>query len=253
MIKIKAPRIRIPRPRKRVVIITIAALLVVTLGVYGFISYTTWRDLDQESKQVASSLKTAANEALGAEKDTISPLAEMKTLVSDFDTHYSDAPCQVSPLINWQMIIPQIKTITNECDQRFLNSLEFIASLKLLIAFIEDEQTTSTLLSNAVEATKEPTDYTAASATWKSVADSADLSDTGAFQSVADKTKEVASGISTAYASLATAVKDEDKTAFDDALRNLDTAYSSTAEIGTLAAGKRQALVTNIAAAYDAL
>lgn len=252
MIKLKTPRIRIPRPRKRIVIISIASLVIIALGIYGFISYTVWRDLDQESKQVASSLKTAVDKALGVEKETMSPLSEMKTLVSDFDAQYN-AQCQTSPLFGWQTIIPQVKTINDECTRRFSHSLEFITSIKPLITFIENEQTASALLSSVIEATRGPTDYTAASAAWKTVADSIELNDAGAFQSVADKTKEVASDISTAYTSLASAVKNEDKTAFDDAVTALDTAYATIVDISTLAASKRQALIDTLANAYDQL
>lgn len=253
MMKFSAPRIRIPRPRKRVVIISIVAILVIALGVYGFISYTTWRDLDQESKQVSNSLKTAVNEALGAEREDISPAAEMKKLVSDFDKKYSEAPCHVSPFMNWQTIVPQVKTIVSECEARFDNALTVIASLKPLITFIEHEKKANELFMAAVETTKAPSDYNAASATWKTLADSAELTDTGEFQLVGAKIKEVAGAISTAYASIATAMKDENKTALDDGIKNLEASYASASEIATVTTAHRQPLIIAIAAAYDAL
>ena len=253
MMKVKAPRIHIPRPKKAVVIITISAIIVAALGVYGYFSYATWRDLDTESKQVSSSLKTAVNEALGGENETISPTTEMKKLISDFDKKYSESPCQVSSLYSWQMSIPQVKTIANECDERFLDALAFMSSLKLMLAFTEHEQKASTLLTAAIDATKTPTDYTAASAAWKVAADAAELTDTGIFQSVADKIKGVATAISGQYTSLATAIKDEDKATFDTAVKNLQAAYGSTEEIKTLTASERQKLVLTVADAYDKL
>jgi hypothetical protein len=253
MMDIKTPGTRIPRPRKRIVIIVIAALLVIALAVYGFLSYVTWRDLDQESKQVSSSLKTAIDESLGAEKEALSPTSEMKTLISDFDKKYSETPCRVSPWMSWQTVIPQVKTITTECDERFSNALAMIASLKPLIAFIEHEKIASDLVTASIKATKAPTDYAAASATWKAAAESAQLENTGDFQPVADKITEVSTAISTAYVSLNTASKNEDKAALDKAIEALGAAYKTIETIATLTTSERQALVLVIADAYDAL
>jgi hypothetical protein len=253
MMDIKTPRIRVRRPRKRIVIIVIAGLLVIALAVYGFLSYVTWRDLDQESKQVSSSLKTAIDESLGAEKEALSPTTEMKTLISDFDKKYSETPCGAAPWMSWQTVIPQVKTITAECDERFSNALAMIASLKPLIAFIEHEKIASDLVTASIKATKAPTDYTAASATWKATAESPALENTDVFQPVADKITEVSTDISKAYNALVAAAEDEDKTALDEAIEDLQTAYKAIGTISTLTASERQALVLVIADAYDAL
>jgi hypothetical protein len=253
MMKLKAPRIHIPRPRKRVVIIVIAALFVIALTIYGLLSYVAWRDLDQESKQVSSSLKTAIDESLGAEKEAISPTTEIKMLISDFTEQYSETPCQMSPWMSWQTVIPQVNTITTECDERFNGALAMIASLKPLLSFIEHEETASDLLATSIKATRNPTDYAAASTTWKATAESSTLENTDVFQPVADKIAEVSTGISAAYASLDTASKDEDKAGLDKAIKALGTAYKKISTVATLTASERQALVLAIADAYDAL
>jgi hypothetical protein len=253
MMDIKASRVRLPRPKKHIVIIVSAAILVIALAVYGFLSYVSWRDLDQDSKRVSSSLKTAIDEALGAEKETISPTIEMKMLISDFDTKYSETPCAVSPFMGWQTIVPQVKTITSECDERFSKALAVIASLKPLVTFIEHEQAANNLLAASIKATKAPSDYSEASTTWKAVAESTTLDDTDAFQPVADKITEVSTAISTAYTAIDKAVEDEDKTALDKAIKNLTAAYKTISSIATLTTSERQALVVVIADAYDAL
>lgn len=253
MMKFSTPRIRLPRPKKRFVIIAIAVVVVLALAAYGFFSYTTWHNLDQESKQVATSLKTAVNASLGTEKEHLSPTTEIKKLISDFDKKYSGSPCRLSPWISWQMVIPQAKSIAAGCDERFFNSLEFISHLKIMVGFIEEETQANTLLSTSIEATKAPKDYASASTTWKSTADSPDLVDRGNFQPVADKIKEVSTAISTAYASLATALKDEDKAGLDKAIKDLEAAYASIGDISAVTTSTRQPLIANIAEAYDKL
>jgi predicted negative regulator of RcsB-dependent stress response len=253
MMDIKTPRVRLARPKKHVIIIIIAAIVVIALAVYGFLSYVSWRDLDQDSKRVSSSLKTALDEALGAEKEALSPTTEMKTLISDFDTKYSSTPCAVSPFMGWQTIVPQVKTIAAECDERFSNALAVIASLKPLVTFIEHEQAAKDLLAASIKATKAPTDYNAASASWKAVAESTTLDNTDVFQPVADKITEVSTVISNAYAAIDKAVKDEDKTALDKAIKSLTAAYKTIGTIATLTTSERQGLVLAIADAYDTL
>jgi predicted negative regulator of RcsB-dependent stress response len=253
MMDIKTPRVRLARPKKHVVIIVIAAVLVVALAVYGFLSYVTWRDLDQDSKRVSSSLKTAIDESLGAEKESISPTIEMKTLISDFDTTYSSTPCAVSPFMGWQTIVPQVKAITTECDERFSNALAVIASLKPLVTFIEHEQAANDLLAASIKTTKAATNYNEASATWKAVAESTALDNTGDFQAVADKITEVSTAISAAYTAINKAMEDEDKAALDKAIKNLTAAYKTISAIATLTTSERQALVVAIADTYDAL
>ena len=253
MMKIKAPRIRLHRPRKRTVIIASIVVFIAALATYGFVSYTTWRNLDTESKQVSSSLKTAINESLGAEKPASSPVTAMQKLITDFEKKYSSAPCTVWPVIGWQTAIAQVKSLTQECEQRFAHALELIASLKPLIQFIQHEKKANDLVTTAIESTKAPTDYAAASAAWKSVVDSGDLNNTGSFQVVADKIKTVAEPLSAAYAALATASKNEDKAGLDAAIKALDTAYASIKDIGPLAVSTRSTLVETIADNYDKL
>lgn len=253
MMDIKTPHVRFTRPKKHVIIIVIAAIFLVALAVYGFLSYVSWRDLDQDSKLVSNSLKTAIDEALGAEKEAISPTIEMKTLISDFDTKYSETPCTVSPFMGWQTVAPQVKTITTECDERFSNALAVIASLKPLVTFIEHEQATSDLLVASIKATKAPTDYKESSATWKVVAESSVLDNTDVFQPVADKVTEVSTAISAAYTALDKASKDEDKTALDEAIKDLQAAYKAIGGIAKLTSSERQALILMIADTYDAL
>jgi predicted negative regulator of RcsB-dependent stress response len=253
MMDIKTPRVRLARPKKHVVIIVVAVILVIALAVYGFLSYVSWRDLDQDSKRVSSSLKTAIDESLGAEKEAISPTTEMKTLISDFETKYSSTPCAVSPFMGWQTVVPQVKTITTECDERFSNALAVIASLKPLATFIEHEQAANDLLAASIKATKAPTNYSEASATWKAVAESTTLDNTGDFQPVADKITEVSTAISTAYTAIDKAMEDEDKAALDKAIKSLASAYKTISTIAALTTSERQALVVAIADAYDAL
>jgi hypothetical protein len=139
------------------------------------------------------------------------------------------------------------------CDDRFKVALEVIATLKPLSQYLKDEQEAADLFTATVEATKAPTDYAAASAIWKSAAESNDLSTKDNFEVVTTKSIEVATAISDAYAALATAVSKEDKAGLDSATTALQAAYSELDVLKTTVTTERTAVIKLFVTAYDKL
>ena len=242
-------RTRLKHP-KRVIIITLAALLLIALGVYTFLSYQNWTTLQQRSQDATSSLKKAVDSSLGAESPAEDPAAQIDTIIAHFNKTYGTNPCDISNAYSWQTILPAIKEIKTNCATRSATAIALIDTLKPLSQFLKDQKSASALIAANIEATKNPSDYAAAATLWQ---DTTKLSETASFKPVADKIKEVTASISAAYAALAAASKAEDKAAFDTAISAFQTAYATIPNINTVATETQTALITKAVEAYEKL
>ncbi len=238
---------------KRLIIIILSIIIVTGFVTYGFFSYSYWREFDQNSQKASNSLKTAIDNSLGSDKTSPAVIEQVDTVITNFENAYGTTPCTVSSWYGWETILPQLKAMRDTCDKRFATTLAVIKDLKPLAQFLKDEKKASELLVAAIEATKTPADYAAASATWKAVADSKELSTTDDFASVRTKSIEVSSAISAAYTALSSAQSKEDKVAFDTATTTLKTAYVALDTLKTTANEQRTKLVTSFVDAYKKL
>lgn len=250
--KFKPSRISIKRP-KRLVIIIVSALLVITLAGYGIFSYLHWQKYDQDTQKAASSLKTAVADSLGTGKTTAAPVTQIDAVIKNFEVAYGSTPCEISVWYEWQTVIPQLKDLRSRCDQQFATTLDTVSKLGTLSQFFKDESTAASLLVATLEATKAPTDYTAASAAWKAATESDQLSKDPHFKTIHDTFTEVASAISTAYASLAEATKNESKSGLDSTTTELQTAYGRIDELKTTVLQERTTIIKNFITAYEKL
>jgi predicted negative regulator of RcsB-dependent stress response len=252
LMKFKPTRITIKHP-KRLIIIIISAIILLALATYGIFSYLHWQTYDQDSKKAATSLKTAISDSLSADKTTAAPTTQIDLVVKNFEKTYGSTPCEVSVWYSWQTVIPQLKDMRSRCDQQFATALDAVSKLKPLSQFFKDEEKAAALLTASLEATKTPTDYVTASATWKAAAESDQLSKNTDFKTVHDKFTEVATAISTAYTALAEASKNESKSGLDEATTALQTAYGSIDELKGIVLTKRTAMIKTFITAYEKL
>jgi hypothetical protein len=173
--------------------------------------------------------------------------------VTDFNKAYGENPCGVSVWYSWQTVLPQLKSMRTSCDERFEVALKVIKTLKPLSRFLKDEKKTSDLLATSLEATKTPTDYAAASAIWEATAESTELPSNDDFKLVKTKTTEVATAISVAYASLASAISKENKADFDAATTGLQSAYAGVDPLKITVNDERMKLILVFIDAYKNL
>ena len=250
--KFKATRISVKHP-KRLIVIIISVVVFLALATYGVLSYLHWQTYDKDSQKAATSLKTSVVDSFDAEKTQATPTTQIDKVVKDFEKTYGSTPCEVPSLYSWQTIIPQTKELREQCDQKFAAALEVIKKLKTLSQFLKDEAKAATLLTATLEATETPTDYAAASASWKAASESDQLSNTAEFKDIHSKFTEVTAIISTAYGALATAVKNEDKAAFDAANTELVAAYGLVDGLKTKVLLDRTALIKSFITLYEKL
>lgn len=241
------------RQSKRLLIISVAVLVFATVGTYGIMSYLHWNDFNNRSASASNSLRTAISASLGTEKAPSSAPDTINTLVREFEEKYGQSPCQSPAVFNWQTVLPAVKELQDNCNQNFSNSLNVIEKLKPLSVFLKDQAEALTEVAEVTEATKNPTDYTAASTSWKSLTESTKLSQSNSFQPIVASIQSSASLISAAFTALATSNNNEDKAAFDAATSNLTTAYASLANVTTATKTEQTKLISQLIEAYDKL
>lgn len=242
---------RIQHP-KRLIIIVLGALIVLAGAVYGVLSYQEWAQLKDRSEAASTALKEPIDETLGAEAPESTPVKNIDTIISDFEKNYGENPCAISGLYEWQLIIPALAERQAACQEHFKNNLTVIETLKPLSAFLKDQATAATLITETIDATKTPTDYAAASDQWKKLTDLANLPD-DAFAPISVEISSKAAAIAATYTALAASLKNEDKAAFDTAVEQLTTSYDALKDISTPVIAKRDALTKAFIEAYEAL
>jgi Flp pilus assembly pilin Flp len=249
--KFKPTRISVKHPKRLIVVVS--AVVFLALATYGALSYFHWQTYDQDSQKAATALKTAIVDSLNPSETDSTPTAQSDKVIKDFEKTYGSTPCEVSSLYSWQTVVPQAKELRAECDQKFASTLDVVKKLKVLSQFFKDETQAAALLTATLEATKAPTDYAAASTTWKAASESDQLSNTAEFKGIHTKFTEVATAISTAFSSLATAVKNEDKAAFDAASTELTASYGLIDELKTTVLLDRTKLIKSFVTVYEKL
>lgn len=248
--KFKPNHIHIKHPKRLIVIIGVVVVVLAALT-YGLFSYFFWNRYAEASTTAPDSLKSAVERSLSG-GDAL-PQTAIDTVVKDFEKKYGSSPCKTPSLYHWQTVLPSLKASEDTCQQKFSQSLEVIKKLKTVSAFFKNEKVAADLFIATIEATKAPTDYTAASSAWQSLADSDQLPSGDTFKTLRESSIDIATGISTAYASLAQATKDENKAGFDTATTELQTAYAKLDELKTSVLQKRTELIKAFISEYEKL
>lgn len=248
--KFKPNHIHIKHPKRLVIIISVAVVVLAALT-YGLFSYFFWNHYAEASTTAPDSLKSAIVRSLSG-GDTL-PQTNIDTVVKDFEKTYGSSPCDTPPLYHWQTLLPSLKASEDTCQQKFSQSLEVIKKLKTVSTFFKNEKVAADLFTATIETTKAPTDYAAASSSWQSLADSDQLPSGETFKTLRESSIEIATGISTAYASLADAVKNENKAGFDTATTSLQAAYARIDELKTSVLQKRTELIKAFISEYEKL
>ena len=253
-IKQRAQRSKLTlRHPKRVIIISAVALVLLAVGIYAFMSYQNWNDLEKRSGEASAALKSKIETTLGS-KESSTPVADqIDAIVKDFERKNGENPCESPRLYEWQTAFPALKSNKTTCEQKLANARATIDTLKPLSTFLKDQARATTVLMATIDATKAPTDYTAASASWKTLSTSGELTQTSDSTPISVSIIASAERISTAYAELATANKDETRTAFDQALEKLKVAYGTLVTVTGSSQVEQTRLVNAIITAYEKL
>lgn len=245
-------RLTIRHPR-RVIIISAIALLAVAIGIYAFMSYQNWNELQKRSGEASASLKSDIEDSLGAKESDTSVATQIDAIVTDFERKNGENPCQSPRLYSWQTVLPALKNNQSTCEEKITAARETIAALKPLSTFLKDQTKATAAVSATIEATKAPTDFTAASASWKALATSADLSQTSEFKPISISIIASSELIANAYTALAVASKAEDRTAYDEAIEKLKVAYGTLVTVSASSKVEQTRLVNAAVAAYETL
>lgn len=241
------------RHPKRVILISAIALVLLATGVYGFFSYQNWNGLSKRSGEAAVSLRSEIESTLGSKELTAKLADQIDTIIKNFERKNGEKPCESPRVYEWQTVIPALKKDKDSCEQKLANARATIQTMKPLSVFLKDQSRASTVLLATVEATKNPTDYTSASASWKTLTTSSELSQNKDFKPISDSIITSAERISNAYAALAAANKDESRAAFDEALEKLKVGYGTLVTVTAASQVEQTRLATAIVTAYEKL
>jgi hypothetical protein len=247
------PITRRPPRRKRLTIISVVSIVIGALLTYGVLSYNAWTGLTERSEQAAMSVKASVDESLAVDEASETIGERIERLLTDFDKAYGEEPCGVSPLYQWQTVLPAVQGAVNDCQARVAAAVALTEALEPLGDFLDDEAAAAELIKETVTQTASQKDLAAASAAWKALAASGELSDTDVFQPVKEKIIADSTAIGDAYASLADALKNEDKAGFDLATSQLEAAYRALPDLSGEVDTARDALISKVIEAYEQL
>lgn len=251
--KFQPSRLSIRRPRKKVVIIIAAIIVVAGLITYGVFSYLHWQQYDKESKSAPSYLKSNIDTSFKTDMAPTDQAFELDKIVTRFEYTYGKNPCEVSVWYSWQTILPQLKAMRTNCDDRFADTLKVRDEIKTLSQFFKDEKKTAELIATTIEVTKAEKDYAKAGKMWKLLADSNDISKRDNFKKIHDETVDTSTAISDAYTALANAISKENKAEFDTAVSALGTAYAKLDGLKITAAETQTEVIKTFISAYEKL
>lgn len=250
----KRPPLKTQLAAHRPQLIVIAILIIVSalLGGYVWYSAQQWQTLSTHTDQTNAKVK-ARILALESKKHNLQEV-QQETLAI---TEEIDSMCQVSPVVRWQrQLAPTIRDTLESCAT-YQKSLDTARdSLKVLAARAVSEQKFAGVLAvqqKEIAAVK-PDDIEAQRAAWqtfgtsvKAVEVHSSLDD--AKQSALKTGRELVS----AYDALIKANKEENRTAYDEAIAAIQKEYSKLGEIQNLSVESYSRLVDEVRKTSHAL
>lgn len=242
------------KKRTRLVIVLVAAIALVSLGLYGFYSVQSWREYEGNYLAWQSAAKKEVDASFALPIDTPEEYEQKLQSLKDINIKLEGeqgAICSGRPLTGWQSGFGAAKDLRDHCQDVAKEVNELTGTLTEVLGYLQGEYTLRQLLGSATGSYQSEESWTGAVASWqKTRADVEKMSSNASFASTKEITVIAVKGVESAWNELLAAHVAKDKPRFIKAKAGLSSAYDGLGAISVKNDQQMAALSKKVGEAY---